>query len=58
MMDHFNHIEPELAKRVAEGLGVPAPTPIPGWKNHGRVSTALSMLNGPKSTSPPVPLFN
>ena len=51
MVDHFNHIEPELARRVAGGLGLPVPAPIPGWKNHGKVSPALSMLNGPKSTS-------
>lgn len=47
-MDHFNHIEPELAKRVAEGLGLPVPSPIPGWKNHGKISPALSMLNTAK----------
>lgn len=48
MVDHFNHVEPELAKRVAEGLGVPVPNPIAGWKNHGKSSAALSMLNSAK----------
>lgn len=51
MLDHFNHIEPELARRFAEGMGLPVPEPIPGWKNHGQTSPALSMLNTAKGVA-------
>jgi catalase len=45
----FNHVEHELAKAVAIGLGLPAPTKevIP---NHGQSSPALSMQNQPKNS--------
>eukprot|EP01111_Echinosteliopsis_oligospora_P019168 TRINITY_DN911_c0_g1_i1.p1 TRINITY_DN911_c0_g1~~TRINITY_DN911_c0_g1_i1.p1 ORF type:complete len:727 (-),score=252.69 TRINITY_DN911_c0_g1_i1:79-2259(-) len=44
MLEHFNKIEPEIAKKVAEALGYPVPPPIPGWVNHGVVSLNLSMV--------------
>lgn len=47
VIEHFNHVEPAFAKRVAAGLGLEPPSPIPGWKNHGQQSPALSMDDGP-----------
>lgn len=41
MLDRFNKVDGELAKRVAKGLGMPAPTE-PATPNHGQKSPALS----------------
>jgi catalase len=41
MIDRFNHVDHELAKRVAQGLGMPAPTAAV-TQNHGNKSAALS----------------
>ncbi len=47
MLDRFNKVDGELAKRVAKGLGMPAPTePAP---NHGQKSAALSQANTTKT---------
>lgn len=40
-IDRFNHVDHELAKRVAQGLGMPAPTEAV-TQNHGNKSAALS----------------
>lgn len=45
VLARLNEVEPALAARVAEGLDLPVPKPIHGWKNHGLVSPALSMLH-------------
>ena len=44
MIDLFNKVDGELAKRVAKGLGMPAPTE-PATPNHGQKSPALSQEN-------------
>ncbi len=49
MVDLFNHVDHELAKLVAMGIGVPTPTQAVG-ENHGRSSAALSMENTVKDT--------
>jgi catalase len=49
MVDLFNHVDHELAKRVARGIGVPEPSEE-ARKNHGRSSPALSMENTVKDT--------
>lgn len=49
MVDLFNQIDHEFAKRVAKGIGVPEPTEEV-VKNHGRHSPALSMENTVKDT--------
>lgn len=41
MIDRFNHVDHQLAIRVAQGLGMPAPTEAP-TQNHGNKSAALS----------------
>lgn len=41
MVEHFNHIDNNLAVRVARGIGVAEPSPIS--ENHGRSSKALSI---------------
>ncbi|PSB56645.1 catalase [Chamaesiphon polymorphus] len=48
MIDRFNHVDHELAKRVAIGLGLPAPT-APATENHGRSSAALSQEHTTKT---------
>ncbi|MCY7283982.1 MAG: catalase, partial [Cyanobacteria bacterium CAN_BIN43] len=48
MLDRFNQVDHELAKRVAEGLGMPAPTQS-ATANHGRKSAALSQENTTKT---------
>ncbi len=48
MVDRFNHVDHELAKRVAEGIGVAAPT-APATENHGQKSEALSQMNTTKT---------
>ena len=48
MVDRFNHIDHELAKRVAEGIGVAAPTEA-AIENHGQSSAALSQTDTPKT---------
>jgi catalase len=49
MVDLFNHVDRELAKQVARGIGIPAPTEevVP---NHGRSSAALSLENTSKDS--------
>lgn len=47
MLDRFNTVDHELARRVAEGLGMPAPAK-PANSNHGQKSEALSQENTPK----------
>jgi catalase len=49
MIDLFNRIDHEFAKRVARGVGVPEPTEEV-VKNHGRTSAALSLENSPKDS--------
>ncbi len=41
MIDRFNQVDGELAKRIAQGLGMPAPSE-PASPNHGNKSAALS----------------
>jgi catalase len=48
MLDRFNHVDRELAQRVAIGLGMPAPT-APATENHGQTSAALSQENTTKT---------
>jgi catalase len=48
MLDRFNKVDGELAKRVAKGLGMPAPTE-PATPNHGQKSAALSQANTTKT---------
>ena len=48
MLDRFNKVDGELAKRVAKGLGLPAPTE-PATPNHGQTSAALSQANTTKT---------
>ncbi len=48
MVERFNHVDHELAKRVAQGIGVAAPTQ-PVTKNHGQSSEALSQMNTTKT---------
>jgi len=48
MLDRFNQVDHDLAKRVAEGLGMPAPTQ-PVTSNHGQKSEALSQENTTKT---------
>jgi catalase len=48
MIDRFNKVDGELAKRVAMGLGMPAPTE-PATPNHGQKSAALSQENTTKT---------
>jgi catalase len=48
MLDRFNHVDHELAKRVALGLGMPAPT-APVTENHGQKSAALSQEHTTKT---------
>ncbi|TDC76775.1 catalase [Streptomyces hainanensis] len=44
-VDQLNHVDNELARRVAEGLGLAAPDRA-AVANHGRTSPALSLANG------------
>jgi catalase len=48
MLDRFNHVDHELAKRIAEGLGMPAPAEA-ATQNHGQKSPALSQENTAKT---------
>ena len=48
MLDRFNKVDGELAKRVALGLGMPVPTE-PATPNHGQKSAALSQENTDKT---------
>jgi catalase len=48
MLDRFNKVDGELAKRVAQGLGMPAPTD-PATANHGNKSIALSQEHTTKT---------
>jgi catalase len=48
MLERFNKVDGELAKRVAKGLGMPAPTE-PATPNHGQKSAALSQENTTKT---------
>jgi catalase len=49
MLELFNHVDHQLAIRIAAGLGLPAPSGevVP---NHGRSSAALSMAHTDKSS--------
>ncbi len=49
MLKHLNYVDHDLAKRVAAGLGLPAPS-VEAIPNHGRSSAALSMMNTDKSS--------
>jgi catalase len=49
MVDHFNHIDHQLATRVAQGIGV-TPPEREVQPNHGRKSAAVSMENTIKNT--------
>ncbi|MEU8799824.1 catalase [Spirillospora sp. NPDC048819] len=46
VVEHLNHIDHDLAVRVAEGIGVDPPK-SPVTANHGRSSPALSQANSP-----------
>ncbi len=48
MLDRFNHVDHELAKRIAQGLGMPAPAEAV-TQNHGQKSPALSQENTAKT---------
>jgi catalase len=48
MLDRFNHVDHELAQRIAQGLGMPAPAEA-ATQNHGRKSPALSQENTAKT---------
>jgi catalase len=48
MLDRFNHVDHELAQRVAQGLGMPAPAEAV-TQNHGKKSPALSQENTAKT---------
>ena len=48
MVDRFNQVDHELAKRIAQGIGIPAPTKAVG-QNHGQRSDALSQENTTKT---------
>jgi catalase len=48
MIDLFNHVDHELSKRVAQGLGMPAPTEAV-TQNHGNKSAALSQEHTTKT---------
>jgi catalase len=49
VVEQLNHVDHELAKSVAAGIGVPAPEQEVR-PNHGRSSAALSQLNAPTNT--------
>ena len=49
MLELFNHVDHQLAKRVAAGLGLLAPS-VEVIPNHGQSSAALSMANTDKSS--------
>jgi catalase len=44
VVEQLNHVDHDLAVRVADGIGVEAPQ-APAGANHGRVSPALSQVN-------------
>jgi catalase len=48
MIDRFNHVDHELARRIAEGIGVALPKE-PVIENHGQRSEALSQSNTTKT---------
>ena len=48
LRQRFNKVDGELAKRVAKGLGLPAPTE-PATANHGQKSAALSQAHTTKT---------
>jgi catalase len=48
MLDRFNHVDHELAKQIAQGLGMPAPSEAV-TQNHGQKSPALSQENTAKT---------
>ncbi|WP_438387288.1 catalase [Actinopolyspora saharensis] len=45
-VDHLNHVDHDLASRVATGIGVTPPA-SPAVTNHGKSSPALSQANSP-----------
>ncbi|MDT0309708.1 catalase [Streptomyces sp. DSM 44917] len=49
MVEVLNHVDHELAREVAAGIGVPPPAG-PATRNHGRSSPALSMATGPSES--------
>ncbi|MFC5749632.1 catalase [Actinomadura rugatobispora] len=49
VVDHLNHVDHDLALRVAEGIGVEPPKPS-NTPNHGRSSPALSQANAPRES--------
>ncbi|MFB4320216.1 catalase [Actinomadura sp. 21ATH] len=49
VVEHLNHVDHDLAVRVATGIGV-APPASAGTPNHGRTSPALSQANAPKDS--------
>jgi catalase len=49
VVEHLNHVDHELAVRVAEGVGV-APPATAAVANHGRSSPALSQARQPTDT--------
>jgi catalase len=49
VVEHLAHVDHDLASRVAEGLGLPAPAEAE--RNHGRNSPALSQAEQPQSVA-------
>nr|WP_230985158.1 catalase [Microbispora oryzae] len=48
VLEQLAHVDGDLARQVAEGLGLPAPAVT--TPNHGRSSPALSQANAPRDT--------
>jgi catalase len=49
VVEHLNHVDHNLAKLVAEGIGVEVPDGVT-TANHGRTSPALSQANAPRES--------
>lgn len=48
MLKIFSQIDTQLTAKVAQNLGMDAPAPPAGWKNHGKTSKGLSLDEQPK----------
>jgi catalase len=49
VVEHLNHVDHDLAVRVAQGIGVEPPSGVT-TPNHGRSSPALSQANSPRES--------
>jgi len=47
MLAVLSNVEPELVRKIAHNIGLPAPAVPAGFKNHGKSSPAVSQLQGP-----------